>query len=48
MFCGFSSDWFPKSGSTRQNPGSVPAAASVKNCAIGMTFVPWFLRNSSG
>ena len=26
----------------------MPAAASVKNCAIGMTLVPWFLMYSCG
>ena len=48
MFCGFSSSAVPYSGSTRQKPGSVPAAASVKNPAMGTIFVPWFLRNSGG
>jgi len=44
MFCGFSSSALPYSGSTMQKPGRVPAAASVKNPAIGTIFVPWFFR----
>jgi len=38
----------PYRGSTRQKPGRVPAAASVKNPAIGTIFVPLFFRKSRG
>src|SRR6201999_85088 len=34
MSCGFSSENTSKSGSTMQNPGSVPASASAKNCSV--------------
>jgi len=44
MFCGFSSSAVPYCGSARQKPGRVPAAASVKNPAMGTIFVPRFLR----
>jgi len=34
MSCGFSSEYAPKSGSTIDTAGSVPAAASAKNCGV--------------
>ena len=34
MSCGFSSEYKPKSGSTIDTDGSVPAAASSKNCCV--------------
>ena len=43
MSWGSSSDWCPKFGSTTENDGNVPAAASVRNCVVLEMFALSFL-----